>query len=57
MPKTPKYEGSKLDERRDRKAAKKAGMTLAQWERSAADKKIDKREQRKMDLRAKSKRK
>ena len=36
-----KYEGSKADRLQDRKGAKRAGMTLKQWEKSAADKKQD----------------
>jgi hypothetical protein len=36
-----KYEGSPADRRADRKGARKAGMTMAKWERSAADKKAD----------------
>lgn len=35
------YEGSKADQRADKAGAKKAGMTLKQWERSAADKAKD----------------
>lgn len=44
-----KYEGSKLDERRDRAAAKKAGVNQKAWEGSKADKKMDKAGQRAMD--------
>lgn len=46
-----KYEGSPADRKADAKGAKKAGMTAAQWERSAADKRADKAGQRKMDKR------
>ena len=36
-----KYEGSKADRIQDKKGAKRAGMTMKQWEKSAADKKQD----------------
>ena len=48
-----KYEGSKLDERRDRKRAKKHNMTMKEWEDSAADKKMDRAGQRKMNRKQK----
>lgn len=35
-------EGSKKDMAEDKKLAKKAGMTMKQWEKSPADKKHDK---------------
>ena len=41
-----KWEGSKEDRDEDAKLAKKHGMTLAQWERSAADKKHDAKEKK-----------
>lgn len=44
-----KYEGSKADEAKDRKGAKKAGMTMKQWEKSPADKKADKAGQKALD--------
>ncbi len=43
-----KWEGSKEDRDEDAKLAKKHGMTMKQWERSAADKKHDAKE-KKMD--------
>ena len=42
-------------EKRDRGAAKKAGMTMKQWENSPQDRKIDAAGQRKMDMKAKAK--
>ena len=44
-----KYEGSAADRAKDKKGAKKAGMTMKQWEKSDADKKADAAGQRKMD--------
>lgn len=38
-----KCEGSKADKAADKKGAKKAGMTMKEWEKSAADKKMDKK--------------
>jgi len=37
----PAWEGSAKDTAEDRKLAKSRGMSMAQWERSAADKKHD----------------
>lgn len=48
-----KYEGSRLDEKRDAKAAKKAGVSMKKWEGSAADKKMDKAGQKAMDKKRK----
>jgi len=48
-----KYEGSRLDEKRDAKAAKKAGMSKSAWEGSAADRKMDRKGQREMDKKRK----
>lgn len=36
-----KWEGSKKDESQDKKLAAKRGMSMKQWESSAADKKHD----------------
>jgi hypothetical protein len=36
-----RYEGSKADEAADRRGARKAGVSMAKWERSAADRKAD----------------
>lgn len=49
MAKAGRYEGSKLDEKRDRAAAKKAGVSMKKWEGSKADRKIDKAGQAKLD--------
>jgi hypothetical protein len=48
-----KFEGSKTDEKMDKKEAKKRGMSMKSWEKSAADKKMDKAGQKKMDKKAK----
>lgn len=48
-----KYEGSRLDEKRDAKAAKKAGMSKSAWEGSAADRKMDRKGQQEMDKKRK----
>lgn len=48
-----KYEGSALDERRDRKAAKKAGKSMKEWEDSPQDRKMDRKGQREMDKKGK----
>lgn len=44
-----KYEGSALDERRDRRQAKKRGMTMKDWEKSDMDKRMDKAGQKKLN--------
>lgn len=36
-----KWEGGAKDTREDKKLAKKAGMSLSRWEKSAADKRHD----------------
>lgn len=43
------YEGSPADERKDSVAAKKAGMTRGQFEKSAQDKRMDAAGQRKLN--------
>ena len=53
MAKSARYEGSKADEAKDRKAAKKAGISMKKWEGSAADKRMDKAGQKAMDRKAK----
>lgn len=54
--KSKRYEGSALDEERDRKMAKKRGMSMKAWERSDEDKKQDAKYQRQMDRKSKAKR-
>jgi len=46
-----KYEGSPKDNLIDAKMAKKKGMTHAEWEKSAEDKRMDAKGQREMDAR------
>ena len=48
-----KYEGSAADKKADKKNARKAGMTLRAWEKSAADKKKDAAGQRTLDKKKK----
>lgn len=36
-----KFEGSKADEAKDRREAKKRGVPMKKWEGSAADRKMD----------------
>lgn len=50
-----RYEDSKEDNRKDRMAAKKAGMSKKAFEGSAADKKIDKAGQKALDRKGKKK--
>lgn len=50
-----RYEGSSADKAKDRVAAKKAGMSMKAWEKTAADKKMDKSGQRKLDMKKKRK--
>lgn len=57
MAKAKKYEGSKADEAKDRKAAKKAGMSMKAWEKTPQDRKMDKAGQKALDRKAKRKKK
>jgi len=50
-----KYEGSAADRKADKKNARKAGVSLRTWERSAADKKEDAKGQKKLDKKGKKK--
>lgn len=52
-----KYEGGAADRAKDRKGAKKAGLSLKAWEKTSKDKKADAAGQRKLDAKAKRKRK
>ncbi len=47
-----KYEGSPKDNLADARMAKKKGMTHAEWEKSAEDKRMDAKGQREMDQRS-----
>jgi hypothetical protein len=49
--KPPQFEGSKADNRMDKRGAKKAGMSAAKFEGSAADKKMDAKGQAAMNKR------
>ena len=51
--KVQKYEGSPKDNLADARMAKKRGMTHAEWEKSAEDKRMDAKGQREMDQRTK----
>lgn len=55
MARSPRYEGSPEDRRKDRAAAKKAGVTMKAWEKSAADKVKDRAGQKKIDAKKKRK--
>lgn len=44
-----KYEGSRADEKADKKNAAKAGMTVKAWEGSPGDKKADAKGQKAMN--------
>lgn len=50
-----RYEGSAADRAKDKKGAKKAGMTMKAWEKSAADKKADAKGQKAVDAKKKRK--
>lgn len=50
-----RFEGSKTDRAKDRKGAKKAGISLKAWEKTPADKRADKAGQRKLDRKKKRK--
>ena len=55
MKKPRRYEGSPADEKKDRAGAKKAGMSMKDWEKSAADKRADAAGQRALDRKKKRK--
>lgn len=55
MAKAPKYEGSKADRAKDKVGAKKAGMSMKQWEKSPMDKKADAKGQKALDTKRKKK--
>lgn len=48
-----RYEGSKADTAKDRREAEKRGMSMKTWERSAADKRMDREGQRRLDTKSK----
>lgn len=50
-----RYEGSATDNRKDRAAAKRMGITDKAYERTAADKREDNAAQRKLNARVKGK--
>jgi hypothetical protein len=52
-----RYEGSPEDKRKDKKAAKAAGMSLKAWEKSPQDKAIDRKGQALMTKRREGARK
>jgi hypothetical protein len=54
--KAKRFENSPADKAEDKRNAKKMGMPLAKYERSAADKKADAKGQNRLDAKAKSKR-
>ena len=49
------YERTPADKAADRKGAKKAGMSVAKWEKSAADRKADKAAIKKINAKRKGK--
>lgn len=50
-----KFEGSAADRAKDKKGAKAKGMSLKAWEKTPADKKADAAGQKKLDAKAKGK--
>jgi hypothetical protein len=50
-----KYEGSPQDRAKDKKAAKKAGVSLKAFEKSGTDKRMDKAGQKALDKKRKAK--
>lgn len=50
-----RYEGSKADRASDKKMAKKKGVTLKAWEKSAADRKMDAAAEKKMGAKKRKK--
>lgn len=52
MAKARRYEGSPQDRVKDRKGAKKAGVSMRVWEGSKADKRADAAGQKKLNARA-----
>ena len=55
MARAAKYEDSAADKAKDRKAAKKAGVSAAKFENSPADKRMDKAGQKKLDAKKRKK--
>ncbi len=49
------WEGSKADEAKDKREAKKRGMSMSSWEKSPMDKKMDKAASKKMKKKKKAK--
>lgn len=52
-----KYEGSPADNAKDKRMAKKAGVSMKKWEGSVADRKMDKAGQEILSKKAKAMRK
>jgi len=50
-----KYEGSRADKANDKREAKKSGMSMKAWEKSPADKKMDKAGQKALDAKKRKK--
>jgi hypothetical protein len=57
MAKARRFEGSKADQREDRKNSKRLGMSLKQYERSPQDRKADVAGQRALDRKGKKRKK